>query len=689
MKHVYLKSLLATLVVLLFPLVAGAIDFQQDGIAYRTLTDSTVAVTSSNNVNYSGDVVIPATVTNEGVTYAVTMISNYAFKQRSSLNSVTFPPTIQKMELHAFEECNNMTAVYITDLVAWMNIDFAYEGNPLFYAHHLYLDGVEVRDFVVPDSVTTIKPYTFHGCTGFRSLFIPAFVTDISYSAFAMCGGLTSIQVEEGNTVFDSRDNCNAVIKTSKKELWIGCENTVIPSSVNTIGYHAFSGRTGITSMELHSGIYSIGNMSFEGCTRLTEINIPYNATYIGSAAFKGCTSLTQMDTKNVYTIGSCAFMDCSNLSQVVLAPNIRKLDNAVFKGCTSLLDIVIPDRVETIINSCCTSLRSVKFGNSLKEIDGSAFAHCSSLTSVVLPPSLERLDQCAFSYCTSLTDLQINGKSLAIDCYVIEHCESMTELFIPKCVSSIETLAFIYVPNMAHVTVDPDNQIYDSRDDCNAIIETATNRLIAGFTPTVIPSTVTTIGSHAFYGVTNLSGLVIPPTVKTIERNAFHYSDIERLVLPGVETLGDCVFQFCRDLTDLVLGENISSIGLYPLLYCTNLKSLTCMAPVPPVLSGDLTNESYIYSLATLKVPENSVEAYKAADYWKKFRNIVGVPYVIMGDADGNGELTISDVSCIINGLLNGDLDIISNPAADVNGDGKISIIDVAALIDSILSGS
>ena len=338
MKHVYLKNLLATFVVMLFPLVAGAIDFQQDGIAYRTLTDSTVAVTSSNNVNYSGDVVIPASVTNEGVTYVVTTIANYAFDERLSLNSVTIPPTIQKIDFHAFEECNNMTVVYITDLVAWMNIDFSYAGNPLFYAHHLYLDGVEVRDLVIPDSVTTIKAYTFHGCTGFRSLFIPAFVTDISYSAFDMCGGLTSIQVEEGNTVFDSRGNCNAVIKTSKKELWIGCENTVIPSSVNTIGYCAFSGRTGITSMELHSGIYTIGNMAFDGCTGLTQINIPYNATYIGSGAFRGCTSLTQIDTKNVFTIGSCAFMDCSNLSQVVLAPNIRKLDNAVFKGCTSLV---------------------------------------------------------------------------------------------------------------------------------------------------------------------------------------------------------------------------------------------------------------------------------------------------------------------------------------------------------------
>jgi len=687
MKHVSLKYFLAALVVVLFPLVAGAIDFQQDGIAYRTLTDSTVTVTTSNNVNYSGDVVIPATVTNDGVTYVVTKINSYAFSKRTSLNSVTIPPTIQKMELNAFDECPNMTAVYISDLVAWMNIDFAYSGNPLSYAHHLYLDGVEVQDFVIPDSLTTIKPYIFHGCTGFRSLFIPSFVTDISYSAFYMCGGLTSIQVEEGNTVFDSRDNCNAVIKKRSSELWIGCENTVIPSSVNTIGYCAFSGRTGITSMELHSGIHSIGNMAFEGCTGLTEINIPYNATYIGSAAFRGCTGLTQMDTRNVYTIGSCAFMECSNLSQVFISHNIKRLENAVFKDCTSLLEIEIPDRVETIINSCfhsCSSLRSVKFGNSLKEIDGSAFAHCSSLTSVVLPPSLEQLDQCAFAYCTSLEELQINGKSLAIDCYVVEGCDKLTELFIPACVKQIEPLAFVKAPNLVSITVDPGNAVYDSRDSCNAIIETATNTLIEGFSVSVIPSSVTAIGICAYWYVKGVSELALPESIKSIGSSAFEYSDITKLYLPNIETLDDWALSRCDELTELYLGKNISSIGRYPLSDCSSLKSLTCMAPVPPVLTTDVTTVSNLYYSATLKVPETAVEAYKNADHWKKFRNIVGVPDAIAGDIDGNGVLSIGDVTGIIDALLRGD---VNNPAADLNGDGRVSIQDVTMLIDILLN--
>ena len=691
MKHDYLKSLLALVVTVFLPFVAGAVDFLMDGVAYNILTDSTVMVVSSNNAAYSGDVVIPTTVTNQGVTYTVTQINSYAFEERQNLNSVTLPPTIKKMGHNAFIDCNNMSAVYISDLEAWMNIDFPYSGNPLFCAHHLYLNNVEVRELVIPESVTTLKPYIFHGCHSFRSLVIPSHVTDISYSAFYMCDGLTSIQVEEGNTVFDSRDNCNAVIKTSECSLLIGCENTVIPSTVTAIGGAAFSGRTGLTSVVLHNGITLIGGYAFEGCTNLTEVNLPVYTTTIGSAAFRG-SGITQMIVPNtVKSIGTLAFMDCANLTNIQLSNKLTILENAVFKNCTSLLDIEIPPLVERIVNSCfmgCSSLRSISFGNSssLKKIEGFAFAECSSLTSVVLPHTLQLLDQASFADCTSLNEVQFNGRNLTIKHFAFEHCDSLKELYIPYCVNVIKPLAFAYLPNMTSVVVAPNNWIYDSRDSCNAIIETESNTLIAGFSISKIPNTVTTIDTCAFYAVKGLSGLVIPESVKTICKGAFEYSDITELNLPGVETLDDFVFSHCDNLTSLVLGKNIRSIGKLPLNCCSAMRSLTCMATVPPVLSADIC-ESIVYNYGTLYVPVGSVEAYKAADYWKKFKNIVGVPDVIPGDADGNGVITMSDVTNLIDVLLSGDPDALNNPAYDVNGDGKVSITDVTALIDILLN--
>ena len=207
-KHLF------TVLLLLFCTVVNAHNFEVNGIYYNITdaTNKTVAVTyrgsseSAYSNEYTGDVVIPETVTYNDVTYNVTSIGD-----------------------HAFEFCSGLTSI------------------------------------VIPNSVTSVGYEVFDGC------------------------GLTSIVVEEGNTIYDSRDNCNAIIETTSNTLTLGCKNTIIPNSVTSIGESAFNGCIGLTSISIPNSVTHIGNYAFFECSGLTSLTIPNSITSIGQNAFGKC----------------------------------------------------------------------------------------------------------------------------------------------------------------------------------------------------------------------------------------------------------------------------------------------------------------------------------------------------------------------------------------------------------------
>ena len=294
-KNLYLNDVLLTDLVL-----PDGITTISDAFAYDTcLTSVTIpnSVTSIGGSAFDGctgltSVTIPNSVTSIGdsafdgctgltsvtIGNSVTSIGSDAFSYCTGLTSITIPNSVTSIGSEAFSRCTGLTSVTIGNSVTSI-------GREAFYSCR------GLTSITIPNSVTSIEGHAFDGCRGLTSVTIGSSVTTIGEYAFQSCTGLTSIVVESGNPIYDNRNNCNAIIVTSTNTLMLGCKTTIIPNSVTSIGYRAFSGCTGLTSITIPNSVTSIGNEAFSGCSGLT-VTILSNELVIGKDAFD-CSSIT------------------------------------------------------------------------------------------------------------------------------------------------------------------------------------------------------------------------------------------------------------------------------------------------------------------------------------------------------------------------------------------------------------
>ena len=223
----------------------------------------TAKVTYQNNWsdNYKSlkSAVIPSTVTYNDQTYTVNCIGNEAFRLCSNLISINIPNTVTKIEFSAFGSCRGLTSIIIPNSVTAIE-------------YSAFSDCRGLTSLTLSNNLVEIGDMAFSYCTGITSLSIPKSVTSIGDYAFQHCHSLTSIVVEEGNPVYDSRNNCNAIIETESNTLIVGCNTTSIPQNIRSIFYAALESCDGITSITLPSTLTSIDDYAFNLCTGLTEV---------------------------------------------------------------------------------------------------------------------------------------------------------------------------------------------------------------------------------------------------------------------------------------------------------------------------------------------------------------------------------------------------------------------------------
>ena len=313
MKTNLFKSFLLALVAAMLPQIASAHDFVVDGIYYKINGNNDIvtyrgAYDDEFYNEYNGDVNIPSSVTYNGTTYSVTEIGYGAFVCCTSLTSVSIPNSVTTISDYAFTTCTGLTSVTIGNSVTSI-------GYMAFKAC------IGLTSVTIPNSVTSVGEDAFADCSGLTSVTIPNSVTSIGNGAFANCSGLTSMVVESGNTKYDSRNNCNAIIETATNTLISGCKNTIIPNSVTSIGEWAFVCCTSLTSVSIPNSVTSIGNGAFNCCTGLTSVTIPNSVTSVGEVAFADCSGLTSVTIPNsVTSIGDFAFSRCTGLSSLTLS---------------------------------------------------------------------------------------------------------------------------------------------------------------------------------------------------------------------------------------------------------------------------------------------------------------------------------------------------------------------------------
>ena len=302
-----MKKILSLILTLVATTTLWAYDFRSGDLYYNITSDTTVKVTyqydwSSNNYAGLTTVTIPETVTYNDISYSVTGIGDLAFLRCSSLTSVIIPNSVTSIENSAFSGCISLTSVTIPNSVTSI-------GDEAFF------DCYSLTSITIPSSVTSIGEIVFG--------------TSIEEDIFVNYPFLATISIEDGNPIYDSRENCNAIIETATNTLIAGCQNTIIPNSVTSIGTYAFYGCFILSSISIPNGVTSIKDYAFAGCFNLSSITIPNSITSIGEGAFSGGFTIITIicEAIKVPTLESYVFSD-RDISEAILYVPAESLED-------------------------------------------------------------------------------------------------------------------------------------------------------------------------------------------------------------------------------------------------------------------------------------------------------------------------------------------------------------------------
>ena len=624
-----MKKLLTLLLALVATTTLWASDFQSGDLYYNITSSSapyTVEVTyKSVRSNYANATLnIPAQVEHDGITYAVTRIGSKAFAACKSLTSVTISASVVDIAGDAF-----LNAALYKDEANWT------DGT-------LYIDNCLISAKTTLSGAYNIKEGT----------------RVIAGQAFKSCGSLTAIN---------------------------------IPNSVVGIGNAAFSSCSSLTSITIPSHVTSIKDYTFYRCHALQNISIPSTITSIGERAFYECYALSELTIPaTVKSMGEAAFCNCNLLQSPITIPDgITSIEDSLFSHCWSIPSLTIPNSVTKIGDYAfenCGELKSITIPKSVTSIGGQAFNLCYSLAQIVVEegnPIYDSRNNCNAIIETATNTLLQGSKNTVIPStvttiapYAFSFGATPNHLVIPKSVTNLDYRSFYMCYNLAKIEVESGNPVFDSRDNCNAIIETASNNLVLGCASTIIPNSVTGIGDYAFYGCSELKAIVIPDKVEQIGYGAFYscHNSTSLHLGSGLKSIGDYAFNGCSMLTSVVIPDNVESIGYYAFMFCrsisyisigtgvrsssdncfyfcSDIKTVICkLTEVPDSWWFDRD-----YPDATLYVPAESLDAYKEHYMWNIFGTILPLDQAPSGveNVTSLGNYKQSQIKTIHNGQL------------------------------------
>ena len=581
------------------------------------ICDSPVALGATTEESKDFWFVVPPITFSNGFTVSITQSNGGVFDKSTSKSITIERSKLSKMSPMNVEKALPEGYIVFADdnvkakLVAAFDTDgdgeISYNeaasvtsGNDLKAAFGAIKTYKSFDEFHYFTGVTYIPSSMFEGWV-MTSITLPESLVYLGESSFKNCKSLTSIIIPEG-------------ISELPKSIFEGCSglsSVILPNSLEALSQDAFYGCEGLQSLSLPKALRFIGIRCFMNCSNLSSLYLPESITTIKEMAFKGCTKLKDVhidsldwwlwmcdqtqDTYGTYDteLFSCGsserhlFVGGKELTTITIPSNITNIGDFAFMGCISITSITIPSSVHTIgmyaFMRC--SIPSIEIPDSVTKIDIGAFQNCSKLSAIVIPESVSEIYYNTFMNCSSLSSISIPESVISIGTGAFENCISLKSIDIPESVTTLGAYAF---------------------------------RGCTGLTSIVLPKHIQQIGIYTFYGCSKLQSVSIPSEVTAINDYAFYEcSSLQEVILPmALITIGQFVFEYCSSLSTLNIPASVTNIGRGAFLACANLSTLTVRPITPPDAGIDLCS----WTIGSIYVPAESVEAYKIAKNWSNY---------------------------------------------------------------------
>ena len=548
----------------------------------------------------------------------VDVIPSYLCYGLQHITSISIPKSVRKIGNSAFGKCDTISNVYISDLSAWMNIDFESVSSNPARNRHFYLNGKELRDVLIPSNVTKLKDFVFEGIK-IESITFNHVLDNISPKAFSQDKISVTWNVKEPvnkkksgqSPIYNLRNKITKIhfgenVDHISSYLCSDFENlqTVTTSNnIKSIGEGAFFRCCALESVSLNNGIKTIGEGAFNGCISLKSINIPPTITTIKNAAFYSCYALNAVYISNLemwcrIDFGGYSsnpiyyahnlYLEGEKVLNLIIPESIKEIKSHAFENFAALENVVVNEGCTQIGDYAFAggvNLKSVKLPSSMTTINEYAFARCGRIESIVLPEKIEYIGDDAFWLCSKM-NLSSLPKSIK---YIGNHafcgCVGIKNIHIPASILKIEKNAFDDVFNIEYNGTDKYAPwLAKSLNGCIegdfAYKDAKKTTLVACFqavSDTIkIPKGVTKIGDRAFYACNKLTHIIMPDGVKRIGKLAFaRCRGLQTINIPeSVIEIGEKAFLDCSNLQEITIPSNVTSIGSLAFFGCRNMKS-------------------------------------------------------------------------------------------------------------------
>ena len=617
-----------------------------DGLNYRYVEGKGEATVIAGDYSQITKLTIPGSIEVDGVSYVVKAIDDYVFRNCYSIDTLIIEPGVESI------------------------------GRESFYWDY------SIKSISLPTTLRTIKELAFYYCSAINSLVIPEGVKTIGQSAFGNNYNLSLLELPStldsiGDYAFCRLSNLSRVVSRIKTPFKISksvfCtedywENNVqvfrnspatlyVPTGTKSAyeayeGWNMFDG--GIYEgdpKEGKSGIYSYIYMTDSKTATIVGVDytdentleLPatavieggsYNVIGIGNDVFQNKYIRSVIIPDGYETIGKRAFYYCNNLRSVKLPNSITSIGDDAFQYCSVLDTISIPSKIRSIGYNAFwgTKITEVKIPATTTYIGRNAFAYCEALKSIsvdannsaydsrnncnalidkatntlmrgcsstIIPNTVQIIGQHAFASCLGLSEISIPNSVTTIENNAFSDCRALTSVVIPSSVTEIMGRVFSGCYSLKSIRVDENNRTYDSRNNCNAIIETATKTLMLGCQNTIIPRGVTSIAAGSFTNCEKLDSVKIPY---------------------GVTYIGEYAFQSCSDLVYVEIPNSVQTIRYDAFSGCYNIQTIVSKIKDPEGMYNMEWAFSSSYGSAILYVPKGTKQAYQNKYGWNDF---------------------------------------------------------------------